>query len=154
MGPQGAGGFGAVPGPRPSLGPADCLHAPTGSHPSALLDKHPSIPVWTQGAKQSRGAICPSVQAVIKPSLHPLALPCCHIPTSFHASNLSFPFPGWEWCRAGSHFLVWPTYFHPQSISAIPASSEKSHVSRWPRKLGLAVPAQAALINQLWKSIT
>lgn len=62
--------------------------------------------------------------------LHPIPLPCCHIPTSFHASNLSFPFPGWGWYRAGSHFIFFGLahVFSSQSISAIPVFSEKSHL--------------------------
>lgn len=59
--------------------------------------------------------------------LHPIPLPCCHIPASFHASNLSFP------NRLGiaegrdSLFGLAPL-FSPQSIPAIPACSEKSHL--------------------------
>lgn len=78
------------------LEPPDYSHGPTGNHLSVFPDKDPNILPQTQGAKQSRGAICPSVQPVIKSSIahHSSSLavlsPVVFMPLICHSQT------GWE----------------------------------------------------------
>lgn len=131
------------------LGPADFWHGPTGSHPSDSLTR---IPASSCRHKEPNSA---EVQFVHQYELllsHPL------LPSLSATSPLSFviAIPKLSVAESRDSLCGLAHGFSPQTISAIPASSEKSTslISRRQTKLGLAVLAQAALINQLWKSIT
>lgn len=77
-GPQRARGALPVHGPVLEAGASWFLAWPNWEPSFRFPDKDPSLLLPTQGAKQRRGAICPSVRAVIEPSTAPL--PFCHIP--------------------------------------------------------------------------
>lgn len=78
----------------------------------------------------------PEVQFVHQYNLllsHPLHIappPCCHIPAHFHASNLSFP-SRLRMLESGDLLFDLAHLFSPQSVSAITASSKKSHLTRF-----------------------
>lgn len=155
IGPQRAGGCRALPAPWPSAGGWGQLivcMVQLGAILQCSLTRIQAFPVPTQGAKQSRGAICPSVQAVTEPSIAPRSPPSLSHSSFFSCLSFVIPIPRLR--IVGTHFLVWPVCFHPKAFLPSLLPLKKSLISRWQTKLDLAVLAQAALSSQLWKSIT